>query len=114
MLFFFFNETATTEIYAYRHTRSLHYALPVYRVKRIRMIRVAGQEPRAYTKRLQTICGKRGTRDSGLGTRADCNGNQRGRSDAHTSALPPLMRISYAVFSMKTIKRHHSTTHATH
>src|SRR3546814_4975302 len=71
------------------------------RVKRIRMIRVAGQEPRAYTKRFLTICGKRGTRDSGLGTRADCNGNQRGRSEEHTSELQSLMRISYAVFCLK-------------
>src|SRR3546814_16755783 len=26
---FFFNDTATTEIYTYRHTLSLHYALPI-------------------------------------------------------------------------------------
>src|SRR3546814_15087208 len=28
-LFFFFNDTATTEIYTYRHTLSLHDALPI-------------------------------------------------------------------------------------
>src|SRR3546814_13462618 len=27
--FFFFNDTATTEIYTYRHTLSLHDALPI-------------------------------------------------------------------------------------
>src|SRR3546814_4896764 len=27
---FFFNDTATTEIYTYRHTLSLHDALPIY------------------------------------------------------------------------------------
>src|SRR3546814_1643501 len=30
--FFFFNDTATTEIYTYRHTLSLHDALPIYAV----------------------------------------------------------------------------------
>src|SRR3546814_924950 len=29
--FFFFNDTATTEIYTYRHTLSLHAALPISR-----------------------------------------------------------------------------------
>src|SRR3546814_14855999 len=32
MSFFFFNDTATTEIYTYGHTLSLHDALPIYRV----------------------------------------------------------------------------------
>src|SRR3546814_6219215 len=30
MSFFFFNDTATTEIYTYGHTLSLHDALPIY------------------------------------------------------------------------------------
>src|SRR3546814_10758528 len=30
LLFFFFNETATPEIYTYCHTLSLNYALPIY------------------------------------------------------------------------------------
>src|SRR3546814_15675917 len=30
MLFFFFNDTATTEIYTYCHTLALHDALPIY------------------------------------------------------------------------------------
>src|SRR3546814_13020632 len=29
-LFFFFNDTATTEIYTYLHTLSLHDALPIF------------------------------------------------------------------------------------
>src|SRR3546814_15144947 len=32
MLFFFFNDTATTEIYTYCHTLSLHDALPISRI----------------------------------------------------------------------------------
>src|SRR3546814_14799937 len=31
---FFFNDTATTEIYTYVHTLSLHDALPIYRIAR--------------------------------------------------------------------------------
>src|SRR3546814_12172298 len=31
LLFVFFNDTATTEIYTYGHTLSLHDALPIYR-----------------------------------------------------------------------------------
>src|SRR3546814_877954 len=31
LLVFFFNDTATTEIYTYRHTLSLHDALPIFR-----------------------------------------------------------------------------------
>src|SRR3546814_7326531 len=40
VLFFFFNDTATTEIYTYRHTLSLHDALPISR-----------QEPPPVTRR---------------------------------------------------------------
>src|SRR3546814_15954389 len=32
LLIFFFNDTATTEIYTYRHTLSLHDALPIYQL----------------------------------------------------------------------------------
>src|SRR3546814_6816334 len=32
---FFFNDTATTEIYTYGHPLSLHYALPIYRVEHV-------------------------------------------------------------------------------
>src|SRR3546814_19212255 len=35
-LFFFFNDTATTEIYTYLHTLSLHDALPIYPAPRHR------------------------------------------------------------------------------
>src|SRR3546814_18497494 len=34
MCIFFFNDTATTEIYTYGHTLSLHDALPIYRRRR--------------------------------------------------------------------------------
>src|SRR6266496_3249446 len=46
--FFFFNDTATTEIY----TLSLHDALPIFlvRIDRERSIRVALKKPRALTR----------------------------------------------------------------
>src|SRR3546814_18596690 len=38
LLFFFFHDTATTEIYTYGHTLSLHDALPIYsRSDRLRL-----------------------------------------------------------------------------
>src|SRR3546814_19152919 len=72
---FFFNDTATTEIYTYLHTLSLHDALPI-------LVNVAG---------LQHGCGGQRTQ----------LGQRRGRSEEHTSELQSLMRISYAVFCLK-------------
>src|SRR3546814_9680910 len=36
-VFFFFNDTANTEIYTYLHTLSLHDALPIYRLRQSAM-----------------------------------------------------------------------------
>src|SRR3546814_10886135 len=38
MLFFFFNDTATTEIYTYCHTLSLHDALPITSARRCKTV----------------------------------------------------------------------------
>src|SRR3546814_17729833 len=72
----FFNETATTAIYTYGHTLSLHDALP--------------------------ICGRRRSPPA----RRRCSWRARPtrssrRSEEHTSELQSLMRISYAVFCLK-------------
>src|SRR3546814_1960357 len=50
-IFFFFNDTSTTEIYTYRHTLSLHDALPILVVAREargvpRGVRLAFARPR--------------------------------------------------------------------
>src|SRR3546814_3799161 len=79
MIFCFFNDTATTEIYTYRHTLSLHDALPICRGNH-----PAG--PRGGPRRLALSGGVRG---------------DRSRSEEHTSELQSLMRISYAVFCLK-------------
>src|SRR5213075_3535690 len=71
--FFFFNDTATTEIYTTRHTLSLHDALPISTIP-------CGGSAR----------GRRQARPS-----------QCRRSEEHTSELQSRLVISYAVFCLK-------------
>src|SRR3546814_16833353 len=78
---FFFNDTATTEIYTYLHTLSLHDALPI-------CLRLAVGRCQHRPERLLR------RNDGGLCHRPP-------RSEEHTSELQSLMRISYAVFCLK-------------
>src|SRR5213075_372337 len=71
-LFFFFNDTATTEIYTTRHTLSLHDALP--------------------------ISGPWGARARAAPVRTPPPAR---RSEEHTSELQSRLVISYAVFCLK-------------
>src|SRR3546814_2856932 len=97
-VFFFCNDTATTEIYTYCHTLSLHDALPISSDQYDVMTRMAhdlgivGCFPR-------DVPGPMGGQDrvemEGL------RGLDAGRSEEHTSELQSLMRISYAVFCLK-------------
>src|SRR3546814_17267036 len=91
-LFFFFNDTATTEIYTYRHTLSLHDSLPIS-ASRV-------MAPYAEDEGLEVI------RLDGL-QRANAGASAGDRSEEHTSELQSLMRISYAVFCLK--KKNKST-----
>src|SRR3546814_4747468 len=86
---FFFNYTATTKIYTYLHTLSLHDALPisqrpqraavaVFRTCRFQPLPVEAHEI-AETPIVRVPA----------------------RSEEHTSELQSLMRISYAVFCLK-------------
>src|SRR3546814_12229556 len=112
-MFVFFNDTATTEIYTYSHTRSLHDALP---------ISVAGVTPKIYARLKPWLCvlpvaepvrlnvntlapaqapllamllpGELGLADARAVLAA------RPRSEEHTSELQSLMRIPYAVFCL--------------
>src|SRR3546814_18258699 len=99
---FFFNDTATTEIYTYLHTLSLHDALPI--------CRVAGRLL-ADDLRVQF-----GDLLGGIVERADIGLQVLLRSEEHTSELQSLMRISYAVFCLKkknkpfTARRQHVTS----
>src|SRR3546814_4436884 len=111
VILFFFNDTATTEIYTYCHTLSLHDALPFY-------------HPALDTRRRPVAeadhLGDMGAAAQGLalGTwhqprdhatdlgRADIEHGYQRRSEEHTSELQSLMRISYAVFCLK--KKNHT------
>src|SRR3546814_2027831 len=110
---FFFNATATTEIYTYCHALSLHDALPICR---------AGSRPALVRSGLERLArvgvgGEEGL-DRQLGHR-DVEGRAEGgqgaeerRSEEHTSELQSLMRISYAVFCLKK-KKHNNQNHKT-
>src|SRR3546814_7132405 len=108
---FFFNETATTEIYTYGHTLSLHDALPISH-----KVCVTPSAP-SFTQLAWTFgingwntsraiaCISNASRKLGperarpfrqIGASICTN-----RSEEHTSELQSLMRISYAVFCLK-------------
>src|SRR3546814_13572851 len=94
--FFFVNDTATTEIYTYGHTLSLHDALPIWLSDMVvRMIASPGQNDshQALVRYLRPCEIIRPQVISG------------GRSEEHTSELQSLMRISYAVFCLKKKKQ---------
>src|SRR3546814_20017196 len=94
---FFFNYSATTEIYTYCHSLSLPDALPI-------SWSVIDEEPVRVSSRAQlgNVLGRRRARIS-AGRRVSFgtyfNGTRR--SEEHTSELQSLMRISYAVFCLK-------------
>src|SRR3546814_18105960 len=117
--FFFFNDTATTEIYTYLHTLSLHDALPISGGHH-----VDGHQHAAFTKGRGdagawsedaiTEIGVAGRESDDEATKnPGIARNIMGvllvhrmvgedeRSEEHTSELQSLMRISYAVFCLK-------------
>src|SRR5213075_3520774 len=75
IVYFFFNDTATTEIYTTRHTLSLHDALPISS---------------------SSACGCWWSASGATSTY---------RSEEHTSELQSRLVISYAVFCLKKKKR---------
>src|SRR3546814_1602368 len=130
-MFLFFNDTATTEIYTYLHTLSLHDALPIYLDPALGG-KCYGQFKLAL---MNEIIGRCSWAPTVFGCAAPDSGNadilamygsdaqkqrylqplldgeicscfsmtepQAGRSEEHTSELQSLMRISYAVFCLK-------------
>ena len=89
LCFFFFNDTATTEIY----TLSLHDALPICDGVLVR-------ERRSHEV-MRPLAG------SGTGSTALAP-HMFGRSEEHTSELQSQSTISYAVFCLKKKKRRHA------
>src|SRR3546814_5778521 len=111
-VFFFFNEPATTEIYTYLHTLSLHDALPISttttaKASRCSTWRSRGWDWAARTSRRWSTSGARPTASRPSPTPRTTAGFPRAtaRSEEHTSELQSLMRISYAVFCLKKKKR---------
>src|SRR3546814_10182608 len=101
--FFFFNDTATTEIYTYGHTLSLHDALP------ISTTRWPSGPTRSPTPSSPSS-------SSGTSTASPPSAGARAsrhpplRSEEHTSELQSLMRNSYAVFCLKKKHKHRQYT----
>src|SRR3546814_14177311 len=87
-MWFFVNDTATTEIYRCLHTLSLHDALPICRGR----CRQAGGRRGLGPGRQP---GRRSARDG------KSHGRYRPRSEEHTSEPQSLMRTSYAVFCLQ-------------
>src|SRR3546814_17995087 len=90
---FFFNDTATTEIYTYLHTLSLHDALPISGPTQRLVDRIGAigrRDDDEVGARLQPVHQRQELRDEAFF-----------RSEEHTSELQSLMRISYAVFCLK-------------
>src|SRR3546814_5230191 len=117
---FFFHDTATTEIYTYWHTLSLHDALPFFCVKDAAVVARGGAQPLQHGHAvLRPGRDRPGALHVGpaVGQRTDQ------RSEEHTSELQSLMRTSYAVFCLKKKKpiwrirlqqRDAQQTHTTH
>src|SRR3546814_18972513 len=107
-MLFFLNDTATTEIYTYLHTLSLHDALPIWSLPKIAALKrlLRATERPTSTASSSLAAWVTSMRMSWLAPSAsDCSCSAR-RSEEHTSELQSLMRISYAVFCLKKKKKH--------
>src|SRR3546814_969131 len=121
MFFLFFNDTATTEIYTYGHTRSLHDALPIYEDRwggemewdRAHRGKSDLYGESIYTTRWEVFGNYQLPVKDQVLFRFSTNGHRQNRSEEHTSELQSLMRISYAVFCLQT-KTHYSVHTTTH
>src|SRR3546814_7362390 len=105
---FLCKDRATTEIYTYGHTLSLHDALPIcWRKDPAAPLRglAMGLSPRARAASFRRSNASFGitTSPRTSSTRGASPRRRRGmlRSEEHTSELQSLMRISYAVFCLK-------------
>src|SRR3546814_2673163 len=101
LLMVFFNDTATTEIYTYGHTLSLHSALPIAELCMSTTAAAASSTPaiprEARSKNAEPASVRRTVRAERLSNRTPSSC----RSEEHTSELQSLMRISSAVFGLK-------------
>src|SRR3546814_4300224 len=93
-----FYATASTEFYPYLHTLSLHDALPI-----LSLLRVKFASGKAAASRLSISCCTGPLFLMGLNISSPSPNYKapRRRSEEHTSELQSLMRISYAVSCLK-------------
>src|SRR3546814_1014396 len=96
------NDTATTEIYTYVRTRSLHDARPIclssyYTFYLIHKFGVSVQSAQVHLFVFLFAVAAGSLIGGPIGDRIG-----RKRSDEHTSELQSLMRLSYAVFCLNT------------
>src|SRR3546814_1087368 len=121
ILIVFFTDTATTEIYTYGHTLSLHDALPILARLRKRAKGAKPLCPVSENDRLRTSSisaqGLQWLTTNNLPNDWSRNASATAlwrayRSEEHTSELQSLMRISYAVFCLK--KKNKQTKQTTH
>src|SRR3546814_16597617 len=104
IVFFFFNDTATTEIYTYGHTLSLHDALPIFLHAQFG-VTIPGALPAAGVRLVDRLAPNELAADAfDLPVDFDDLKLAHRRSEEHTSELQSLMRISYAVFCLKKTK----------
>src|SRR3546814_1435776 len=105
MISCFFNDTATTEIYTYVHTLSLHDALPI--APSLRADRacapVLQQMASPFAGAIDFYAALREAKVPAQISLYPGETTATDRSEEHTSELQSLMRISYAVFCLKKI-----------
>src|SRR3546814_2050178 len=107
MLVFLFKDTATTELYTYLHTLSLHDARPIFPHERRdpRLFHVVRRDAQNRGDLLHAGVGHGFRGEIGFIGGSHCLDDDlprfAGRSEEHTSELQSLMRTSYAVFCLK-------------
>src|SRR3546814_10284694 len=113
--YFFFRDVATTEIYTYCHTLSLHDALPISSWScsvRKRCRRRSPASARSPPTPPAPTASRSTSRPASTPSPASSPPSPTGRSEEHPSALQSLMRLPYAVFCLQNkkteVKRHTS------
>src|SRR3546814_11444969 len=98
---FFFYDTATTEIYTYLHTLSLHDALPICIAPITAAVFQAGDDTGiGFKQTLDERMADAYLADGWDVVQIQPQAAVAYRSEEHTSELQSLMRISYAVFCL--------------
>src|SRR3546814_1927119 len=102
--YFYFNDTAHTEIYTYCHTLSRHDALPISATSptcTARRRTSCRRTPASASRRSSATPNATSSRGSRPPASPGTRRRSASRSEEHKSELQSLMRISYAVFCLK-------------